>query len=232
MSGVRTPVEAFRKRLNDLLQERFEGKYTVLAKRSGIAVSSMQHYMHHSKHMPGSEHLQRIAEALGCTTDFLISGAQTVRPADLLSKPIPVAKAEGQELERQLSVPVFRCTCPKDCVFEENVPPVAKSRTRVVIPTDMVTKHNFHRLIGVMLDGHLKRAAWGEEGRLVIDWDLRTPNFEKNVFYFDGTRHMVGRVKETEAGLLGTDWNGQSPTVLPKTAKILGHVVAMVTATP
>ncbi len=232
MSAVRTPVEEFRKRLNDLLQERFEGKYTVLAKRAAIPVSSMQHYMHFSKHMPGSEHLQRLAEALGCTTDFLITGAQTVRPIDLLSKPIPVTKGEGQEIERQLSVPVFRCTCPKDCPFSEDVPQVAKARSRVVVPTDMVSKHNFHRLIGVALDGHLKRAAWGEAGRLVINWDMRTPDFAKNVFFFDGTKHQVGHIKETEGGFLATDWNGQSPTVLPKTAKILGHVVAMVTATP
>jgi len=232
MSAVRTPIEAFRKRLNDLLEERFEGKYTVLAKRAAIPVSSMQHYMHFSKHMPGSEHLQRIAEALGCTTDFLITGAQTVRPVDLLTKPISVARAEGQEIERQLSVPVFRCTCPKDCAFSEDVPQVSKARSRVVIPTDMVGKHNFHRLMGVMLDGHLKRSAWGEEGRIVIDWDDRTPDWNRNVFFYDGTKHMVGRVKETDAGLLAADWNGQSPVVLPKTAKLLGHVVAIVAATP
>jgi len=230
MPAPRTPVEAFRKRLNDLLLERFEGKYTVLAKRAGIPISSMQHYIHFSKHIPGGEHLARLAQACGVTSDFLLSGAQTVRPADLLSKPIPVAQGAGQEVERQLSVPLFRCTCPKECAFEEDVPPVAKARSRVVIPTDMVSKHNFHRLIGVLLDGHLKTAAGGEGGRIVIDWDTRTLDWEHRLLYFDGTKHMVGRVKQTEGGMLAADWNGQSPVVLPKTAKVLGRVVALLTA--
>jgi len=41
---------------------------------------------------------------------------------------------------------------------------------------------------------------------------------------------MVGRVKQTEGGMLAADWNGQSPVVLPKTAKVLGRVVALLTA--
>ena len=233
MPAVRTPIESFRKRLNDLLHERFEGKYTVLAKRAGIPISSMQHYIHTAKHLPGGEHLQRMADACGVTVDYILSGAQTVRPADLFSKPVQVVKAggrEGAELERQVSVPLFRCTCPKECAFREDVPPVAKARSRVVIPTDMIVHHNYHRLVGVLLEGHLRGGAWGEDGRCVIDWDVRTPDWERVSFYFDGAKHHFGRVKSTEHGLLASDWTGQaSPTVLPKDAKILGRVVAVLT---
>jgi hypothetical protein len=235
MVGTRSPIELFRKRLNELLHERFDGKYTVLAKRAGIPISSMQHYMHTAKHMPGGEHVQRLAEACGVTADYLLSGGETVRPSDMFTKPVQVVRAGGQagpELERQISVPLFRCSCPKECVFEEAVPPVAKARARVVIPMDMIAGRNYHRLIGVLMEGNLRRVGFGEGGRAVIDWDSRAPDWDHVVLYFDGTKHLFGRVKSTDSGLLASDWQGQaSPNVLPKTAKVLGRVVAVL-ATP
>ncbi len=67
-------IDAFRARLGQLILTECEGKYTLLARRAGIPISTMQHYIHWAKRIPGGEHVARIAHALGVTTDFLISG--------------------------------------------------------------------------------------------------------------------------------------------------------------
>ena len=74
MTRPEAPIHAFRRRLLQLIDERFEGRYTALAQRAGIPVSSMQHCVHTAKHLPGGEHLMRMAVALGVTVHELITG--------------------------------------------------------------------------------------------------------------------------------------------------------------
>ncbi len=72
-----TPIMLeFRRRLLRLINERCEGHYTVLARRAGIPVSTMQHVLHHAKHLPGGEHLLRLARALGVSVDDLTMGVE------------------------------------------------------------------------------------------------------------------------------------------------------------
>lgn len=233
----RSPIQAFRHRLGELLQAKFDGHYTVLAKRAGIPISSMEHYMRNAKHLPGGEHLKRIADACNVSVDYMLSGTASVRPADMLSKPVTIVKVKGQptppEMDRQVSIPILHCTCPKACAFSAEVPVVKDAQQRVVIPAEMVSAHNYHRLVALHLSGHLKKTIWGEGGRAVIDWDKREPDFDRISFYFDGTQHMIGHVKPSdEDRLLAQDVAGQGqPHMLPKAAKILGRVVAILATT-
>ncbi len=77
------PIHTFRRRLLRLIDEQYNGKYTWLARRAGIPTSSMQHIIHDAKRLPGGEMLLRLAEALGVSVHSLVTGEETVRPADL-----------------------------------------------------------------------------------------------------------------------------------------------------
>jgi hypothetical protein len=220
----RTPIEQFRIRLNDLLLEKFEGHYTLLAKRAGIPVSSMQHYMHTARHLPGGEHLVRIAHALDTTVDFLLSGIHSVRPQDLLSTPVNVVKASGpqaQESDRQLSVPVFRCTCPKTCPLSESVPDVQRATGRMVVPVELVRSNHFHRLVGIQADEGM--LASGQVGRAIVDWDNRKVGAQERTYlYFDG-KHQMGTLRNDGDTTLLLN----PASVFPGSATILGCMVAL-----
>ena len=67
-------LAAFRRRLQQLIYDRFEGKWTHLAQRAGIPVSSLQHCIHHARRFPGGDLLLRLADAFGVTVDYLLTG--------------------------------------------------------------------------------------------------------------------------------------------------------------
>ncbi len=69
-------LEEFRRRLRVLIADRFEGKYSLLARRAGIPISSLQYCLHHATRFPGGDHLLRLATALGVSVDFLLSGQE------------------------------------------------------------------------------------------------------------------------------------------------------------
>ena len=75
-------VAGFRRRLVQLIAERCEGKYTVLARRAGIAVSTLEHYIHHAKGLPGGAHLLRLAAVLGVSAEYLGTGRGRSRPLE------------------------------------------------------------------------------------------------------------------------------------------------------
>ena len=72
-------VAGFRRRLVQLIAERCEGKYTVLARRAGIAVSTLEHYIHQAKGLPGGAHLLRLAAVLGVSAEYLGTGRERAR---------------------------------------------------------------------------------------------------------------------------------------------------------
>jgi predicted transcriptional regulator len=67
------PIDIFRSRLRALVLEQFDGKYTLLAKRANIPISTLEHTMLEAKRLPGGDHLMRIADVLGVTVDSLIA---------------------------------------------------------------------------------------------------------------------------------------------------------------
>ena len=72
-------VAGFRRRLMQLIEDHCDGKYTHLARRAGLAVSTLQHYVHHAKRLPGGAHLLRLAAALGVSAEYLGSGREVAR---------------------------------------------------------------------------------------------------------------------------------------------------------
>ena len=55
MMSTLKPVDIFRARLRALVLEQFDGKYTVLAKRAGIPISTLEHTMLEAKRLPGGD---------------------------------------------------------------------------------------------------------------------------------------------------------------------------------
>jgi len=56
-------MEGFRRRLRQLIDAQFEGKYTWLARRAGVPVSSLQHILHPAKHFPSGDQLLQRGDA-------------------------------------------------------------------------------------------------------------------------------------------------------------------------
>jgi transcriptional regulator with XRE-family HTH domain len=199
--GKPPSVRAFRERITELIATRFHGKYTVLAKRAGIPVSTMQHYMHSAKHIPGGEHVARIAEALGVTIDHLVTGSDVIRASDLLARPVVFGQGgtgEMSKLKRHIEVAVFECTCPEDCVFAHEPLPVGTAEAQVFVPVELV--YHWPRLVGLHITYQL---GWTIGTRLILDWDARSPGAgnDKFLYRLDG-RCQLGRLQRSAEGLL------------------------------
>ena len=198
------PVEAFRHRLAQLITTKFDGKYTLLAKRARIPVSTLEHYLHRAKHLPGAEPIGRMAEALGVSTDYLIDGREVVRPAELLAHPVlvyPEPFAEAPERERQIAVASFACSCPGECAFSQDPLPVRRTRLRSFIPAELVPQ--WHRLVGLRVTAPLATRRWPVGSRLILDWDDRAPRANQPVLYQVEGRCALGRLhRETAEQLI------------------------------
>jgi hypothetical protein len=227
-------LTAFRRRLHRLIADRFEGKYTLLAKRAGIPVSSMEHYLHAAVRLPGGEHLGRMAEALGVSSDFLLTGAAAVRADSLLSHPVHLPSLQGTSAteieERQIAIPVFRCTCPTACPLTADRPTASAAPGHVFFPEDLLPRKHRHRLIALELDRTLSAAAWRVGTRVVVDWETRQPAWTALTLVHAEGRCRLGHVARTADGLLLAAELGAVPTALPPDSRILGRVVAVLTA--
>ena len=232
MTRREPPILAFRRRLFELIDERFEGRYTALAHRAGIPVSTMQHYVHTAKHLPGAEHLLRLAVALGVTAQYLITGQEGVRPA--AGPPAPAEGPRDQTPPRgpatHLSVPVFRCGCPGACPLTEPVPAVAAAPARAVVPIAMLAHYEDHRYMAVEVSPELPGAAWPVGTQLVIDWDARDPRWEALVLLHDHGRCRLGYVTPMGDRLLFAPQRGRAPGLVSPEGRILGTIIAAVTA--
>jgi len=232
MTRTVPPIHAFRRRLFQLIDEQFEGRYTALARRAGIPISTMQHYVHTAKHLPGGEHMLRLAAALGVTVQYLITGQEGVRPA--AAPPAPGGGPRDQTAPRgpatHLSVPVFRCGCPGSCPLTEPVPAVAAAHARAIVPIAMLAHYQDHRYMAVEVRPELRGAAWPVGTQLVLDWDARDPRWEALVLLHDHGRCRLGHVTPTDDRFLFTAQRGSEPDLLSLNARILGTSVAAVTA--
>ncbi len=238
-----SPIEAFRARLAALLRSRCDGRYTVLARRAGIPVSTMEHYIHKAKHLPGGEHVVRLARALGVTTDYLLAGEASIRPSDLLAHPVavgqaPRGRAEHAGLEPQISVAVFECGCPRGCPFAAPLPPVRSTRARALVPVDLVPR--WHRLVGLRLTGRLAPDGWSAGTRLILDWDARNPTGNHPFLFRQHGQCRLGRLHRSGDGpIIATPCLPPRPmapaTALPRAytpeeLEVLGRIVVVIRA--
>jgi transcriptional regulator with XRE-family HTH domain len=234
MTRREPPIHAFRRRLLQLIDERFDGRYTALARRAGIPVSTMQHYVHAAKHLPGGEHLMRMAAALGVAVEGLVGGPEAGRPAARPTHRAPVVFTRAQTpppgIATHVSLPVFRCGCPGPCPLTEVVPPVAAMQSKLVLAAALLARSGDHRLLAIEVDAQLPCAEWPLGAVLALDWDARTPRWEALMLLHDHGHCRLGHVTPSGDRLLVTPRRDGTPDLVSPEGRILGTIVAGVTA--
>ena len=95
MRRAERPIAAFRRRLVRLIDDQCAGKYTSLGRRAGIPISTMEHSIHHAKHLPGGEPLLKLAAVLGVSVQSLVGGDAVGPAAEHPAQPTPVVPPRG-----------------------------------------------------------------------------------------------------------------------------------------
>ncbi len=229
-----TPMMAgFRQRLLRLIDERCEGKYTRLARRAGIPTSTMQNLIHSAKHLPGGEQLIRIAQALGVSVNYLATGEEVVRPAELLAHPVVFTSGFTPPLGNatHVAIPLFRCGCPDACPLTEPVPLVAAAQSLVVFPANMLASYDHHRLLAIQVGQGLHTPEWPEGAQLVVDRDARTPRWEAVSLLHTETQCRLGHAVRLGERLMFADRMAATPELLVTNTIILGTIVALMMPT-
>jgi hypothetical protein len=227
------PILGFRRRLLRLIDEQFEGKYTVFAQRAGIPVSSMQHVMHTAKHLPGGEHLQKMARALGVTAQYLSTGDEAVLPIDRPTPPSPPVRPRrvlpGRGDATHVTIPLCACACPGPWPLTAAVPPMAAARARVVVSADLVGRHQTHRQIALQVSPSLPCAEWPVGAQLVVDWDACTPAWAALQLIQSDGQCRLGHVTPAGDRLLFAPRLGGMPELVAREGRVRGTVIAAVT---
>lgn len=234
MQRHEVPIFGFRRRLLRLIAEQVDGKYTVLAQRAGIPVSSLQHILHDAKYLPGGEPLLKLAGALGVSVQFLATGHEGVYPADRPSpQPPPVRPRRvpaGREDATHVRVTLFACGCPGPCPLTEAVPPLTAASARVVVGAELVANHQTHRLIALQVTPGLQSAEWSVGAQLVVDWEARTPAWEALALIHTAGRCALGHLSRIEDMLcFATRVEGEFRVISAGEWTILGTIVAAIT---
>ena len=194
----------------------------------------MQHYIHTAKHLPGGEHLLRLAAALGVTVEQLASGPEGVRPADGTAHPTPVVFTRGRTPlagpAPHLSLPVFHCGCPGACPLTEAVPTVAAAHARVVLAAALLVRRQYHRLLGIEVGPRLPCAEWPTGAHLALDWDDRRPRWGALLLLHDAGQCRLGHVTASGDRLLFAPRPEGTPELVSPEGRVLGTIVAGVTA--
>ena len=188
----------------------------------------MQHYVHTAKHLPGGEHLMRLAAALGVTVEQLVSGPAGVRPPRARCHASPVIQyGDNMPVTLSLAIPVFRCGCPGACPLTGVLPSVTPAISTVLLPAEMLPTHQDRRLIALQVGEGLEAAEWPGGARLVMDADARTPPWEAlAVIHIEG-RCQVGHLTQLEgACLVGARIDDCRMIMEP--GRILGTIIAVV----
>jgi len=94
----------------------------------------------------------------------------------------------------------------------------------------LVPMHQAYRLICVEVDPTLSCAEWPEGARLVADLDAQTPAWQTLTLLHAEGRCRVGHVLPLEAGVVFASKVDGEPRVLLGAWRILGTMVAAVTA--
>ena len=227
-------ILGFRRRLQRAIDEQCEGKYTLLALRAGIPVSSMQHYIHTAKHLPGGEPLLRMAAALRVSLDHLMAGDAAGRFTDHAALPppmrVPRRRSPRGGIAHHRALPVFRCGCPGACPLTEKVPPLDRRHATIALEDALLARHADHRLLAVLVDFRLACATWPVGARLVVDWEARTPEWAALTLLHTDGRCRLGHVMPAGDQWLFAPRMDGVPEIVSRAGRVLGTIVAGVTA--
>lgn len=202
----------FRQRFRALLARFDEGKYTRLARRAGIPVSSLEHLLHHAKGLPGGRLLARLAGALDVSVDYLATG----------QAPAPPTAADPQ-----VAIPVLRCGCPGPCPLVAPRPTPARPATPLPLPAALVAGIPAPHQLAVVLDDRLGHPGWPAGTRLVLDRSAGPSAWETVVLVHAADRCRLGHLAESGGVRLFASSPTTAPTVLARSARVLGRLVAV-----
>jgi hypothetical protein len=226
MTRPEPPIRAFRRRLLRLIDEHFEGRYTRFATRAGIPVSTMQHYLHHARHLPGGEHLMRMAVALGVTVQALITGEEAGGPTPRRLPRVPGGPPRGDRpAHADLPIPVVRCGCPGTCPLTAEGPGAPVADATLVLPTAVLPEPG-HRLLATVVGEHLAAAEWPAGTRLVVDTETRTPTWDELALIHTEGRCQLGHLTQIADTILFAGERDGDFRVIQREWRILGTVVA------
>jgi hypothetical protein len=229
MTRPEPPIRAFRRRLLRLIDEQYGGRYTRFARRAGIPISTVQHYIHNAKHLPGGEHLMRMATALGITVQQLITGQDAGRPTPPPFRRVPVLPPAGDRPDPTgRMIPVVRCGCPGACPLPAARPPATTAVETLVLPAEMLAPSRDHRLIAVPVGEGLAAAEWPAGARLVVDLDARTPAWEALALLHTEGRCELGHLTQVETALFVAAQRDGDFRILMDGWRILGTSIAIV----
>jgi hypothetical protein len=230
MQSTERSITSFRRRLLRLINERFDGRYTYLAQRAGIPISSLEHCIHEATRLPGGDHLLRMAHALEVTVHFLVTGEDPARPADGPPRFVPGVRPTTEPPTRTpLTIPVFVCTCPDACPLTQSVPPRTAARSTMVLERDLVGPHNPRHLIAVAVTPGCPASEWRPGTRLVVAWGVRPSQWEALALIHAEGRCQWGHLKQVEDVLFFADEPEGDFRILPAGDwTILGTAVAVV----
>lgn len=227
------PILGFRRRLLRLIEEQVDGRYTILARRAGTPVSSLQHIIHDAKHLPGGEPLQKLAGALGVTAQYLSIGDEAVHPADhpsLLPLAVrPRRVLPGREDATHVTIPLFACACPGPCPLTAAIPPLTAASSRVVLSADLVARYQHHRLIALQVTPGLPCAEWPVGAQLVVDWDACTPAWAALQLIQSDGQCRLGHVTPSGDRLLFAPRLGGMPELVAREGRVRGTIIAAAT---
>ncbi len=223
-------ITEFQRRLRQLIEEKFEGRYTTLARRAGIPISTLEHTLLEAKRLPGGEHLFRLARALEVTVDALITGEDTVRSADgppqLLPAVLPDANAPSAAY---LTIPVLACACPAVCPLTAPVPRAVTSRAQVVLERALLGTGRYACLIAVEVTAECPAADWRTGTRLVVAWGRRPRRWAALTLVHAEGHCEWAYVREVEGALFcAEEVDGEFRVIPPGEWRILGTAVAAV----
>ncbi len=229
MTRTEGSITGFRRRLLQLIDQQFDGRYSRLARRAGLAVSSVQHHIHHARRLPGGDHLLRMAEALGVSVHFLVTGDETIRPAGGPPPLVPRVQPGGEPVAQRLIIPVFSCACPGVCPLGQPEPPMAAARSTVVLEHEMVSVRAGHQLIAVCVTPGCPSSEWPDGTRLVVEWSARPRQWEALTLIQIEGRCQWGHLTQVgDEFLFGSGPEGAFRFLPAAACKILGTAVAAI----
>lgn len=232
MRRTERSITRFRRRLKRLIEEKFDGRYTCLARGADVPVSTLEHILLEAKRLTGGEHLLRLTRALEVTTHFLITGEEAVRPTVSSPQFAPVMRPSAEPTPRtslSVRVPAMKCLCPGVCPLTQAVPPRPTVRSGVVVERDLVDPHNPECLLVVEVTPNCPSPKWRPGTRLVVAWGLRPLRWDALALVHAEGRCQWAHLKQVSDVLFFADDAEGNFSVLPfDTWRILGAAIAVV----
>jgi hypothetical protein len=171
-----------------------------------------------------------MAEALGVSVHYLVSGEETARPADGPPRCIPVVpRGDEAHTRTHLTLPVLACACPHACPLTAAVPPRTAARATVLLERELVGPHDPEQLIGVEVTPGCPSPEWRAGTRLVVAWRVRPSQWEALALIHAEGRCQWGHLKQVEDVLFFAEDPAGDFWILPAGVwTILGTAVAVV----